>query len=386
MLGAGPMGLGVAAHLRAAGIPHSIFGRTLSFWREHMPHRMLLRSRARSSSIAHPSRTLRIEDWAAASGRTLGNPITIQEFLSYGSWFQEQMAPEVDSRLVERVDLLDGRGFGVTLDDGTSLEAERVVVAAGLQPFAQRRAPFTDLPQDCCSHTADLTDFERFAGRSVVVVGSGQSALETAALLHEAGAKTEVIGRSSAIVWLGDQRVELTPARLSPPTDVGGRVTGWMAAVPDLYRLVPSGYRTQFARRCSPPAGAGWLPERLVDVPLSLGRTIDDAHVEGDQIVLRLSDGSRRTVDHLVLGTGFDVDIRRYPFLTDAIVSRLRLEAGHPLLGRGLESSVKGLHFVGSPAARSFGPIMRFVVGSWYAAPTVAERVRGRYRPFRHSF
>jgi hypothetical protein len=29
---------------------------------------------------------------------------------------------------------------------------------------------------------------------------------------------------------------------------------------------------------------------------------------------------------------------------------------------------------------------MRFVVGSWFAAPAVAEAIRGRYRPFRHSF
>jgi hypothetical protein len=388
VLGAGPMGLGVAAYLRAEGIPHAVFGRTLGFWREHMPRRMLLRSRARASSIAHPSRALRIEDWAAA-GRPLSNPITIDEFLSYGSWFQGQAVPDVDARFVERVAPLDGRGFGLVLDDGSTLEAPRVVVAAGLAPFPRRPAPFGGLPPDRCSHTVDHTSFEQFAGRSVVVVGSGQSALETAALLHEAGAQTEVIARSRTIVWLGDVRVDRPPSlreRMLPPTDVGGRVTGWTAAVPDVYRLIPKRRRTAFARRCSPPAGAGWLPERLAGVPLTLGRTIEDARVEGERVELRLAGGDARTVDHVVLGTGFDVDVTRYPFLDDAIRSRLRLEAGHPVLGRGLESSVAGLHFVGAAAARSFGPIMRFVVGSWYAAPAVADRVRGRYRPLRRSF
>jgi hypothetical protein len=389
VLGAGPMGLGVAAHLRAAGISHRVFGRTLGFWHEHMPHDMLLRSRARASSIAEPSRRLRIENWASAVGRPLSLPVTIGEFLDYGAWFQERAVPEVDERFVRRVELLDGRGFGVTLDDGTSLEAARVVVGAGLEPFARRPAPFDALPEALCSHTVDHTSFERFAGRSVVVVGSGQSALETAALVAEAGARTEVIARSPRIVWLGDVRIQRPPTlreRMLPPTDVGGRVTGWTAAIPDVYRLLPVKYRTPFARRCSPPAGAGWLPDRLADVPLTLGRSIVSAAPDGEQVRLELDGGETRSVDHVVLGTGFEVDVRRYPFLEAGVVSRLRLELGHPVLGRGLESSVPGLHFVGSPAARSFGPIMRFVVGSWFAAPAVTDRIRGRFRPFRRSF
>jgi FAD-dependent urate hydroxylase len=389
VLGAGPMGLGVAAHLHAEGLPHRIFGRTLGFWHEHMPHDMLLRSRARASSIAEPSRRLRIEDWAAAVGRPLGLPVTIGEFLEYGAWFQERAVPEVDERFVERVELLDDHDFGVTLDDGTSLEASRVVVGAGLEPFARRPAPFDALPASLCSHTVDHTGFEQFAGRSVAIVGSGQSALETAALVVEAGAQTEVIARSPRIVWLGDVRIQRPPTlreRMLPPTDVGGRVTGWTAAIPDVYRLLPVSQRTPFARRCSPPAGAGWLRERLADVPLTLGRSILSAAVEGNQVRLELDGGETRSVDHVVLGTGFEVDVRRYPFLDPGIVSRLRLELGHPVLGRGLESSVPGLHFVGSPAARSFGPIMRFVVGSWFAAPAVTDRIRGRFRPFRRSF
>jgi hypothetical protein len=128
------------------------------------------------------------------------------------------------------------------------------------------------------------------------------------------------------------------------------------------------------------------LRDRLADVPLTLARTITGAEVDGDQVRLTLAGGETRTVDHVVLGTGFEVDVRRYAFLDERILARLRVDEGHPVLGSGLESSVPGLHFVGSPAARSFGPIMRFVVGSWYAAPAVVERIRGRVRPFRPSF
>jgi hypothetical protein len=57
------------------------------------------------------------------------------------------------------------------------------------------------------------------------------------------------------------------------------------------------------------------------------------------------------------------------------------------VLGPGLESSIPGLHFVGTAAAMSFGPINRFVVGSWYAAPVIARAASGkRQRPLRLSY
>ena len=52
--------------------------------------------------------------------------------------------------------------------------------------------------------------------------------------------------------------------------------------------------------------------------------------------------------------------------------------AGYPVLGPGLETTVPGLHVVGAPAAWSFGPIMRFVSGGWFASRAVAGRIAGR--------
>jgi hypothetical protein len=98
-------------------------------------------------------------------------------------------------------------------------------------------------------------------------------------------------------------------------------------------------------------------------------------------ITLRLSDGSTRTTDHVLLGTGYRIDVRRYPFLAQELASELDLDAGYPVLRAGLESSVAGLHFMGAPAAASFGPIMRFVVGSWYSAPAVARRAADSRQP-----
>ncbi len=44
IVGAGPYGLSAAAHLKAAHIDFRIFGDPMSFWRDHMPAGMMLRS------------------------------------------------------------------------------------------------------------------------------------------------------------------------------------------------------------------------------------------------------------------------------------------------------------------------------------------------------
>ncbi len=385
IIGAGPYGLAVGAHLRDAGVPVRQFGRTMAYWREQMPAGMLLRSSMQSSSISDPHRALRIEHYAEAVGRPLSRPIELAEFIDYGDWFQRQTAPDLDERHVARVDR-DTDGFMLTLDDGEELRAGRVVVAAGLFPFARRPSVFDVLPPTHLSHASEHAHLGSFAGRSVAVIGSGQSALESAALLREQGADVEIIARAATINWLGFSAEADTPApRLhwpKPPTDVGGRVTGWIAAVPGGFHLIPSTrVRDVVEFRCIRPAGAGWLPDRLTEVTVSLGRTVTGAALAGEQVALALDDGTERRVDHVFLGTGYEIDVRRYPFLSDELAGAVQLSRGMPVLRNGLESSVPGLHFVGAAAAGSFGPIMRFVIGTWYAAPAVTRRVLGRRQP-----
>jgi hypothetical protein len=389
VIGAGPHGLAAAAYLRAAGVTTRSFGVPLEWWRDHMPKGMLLRSRKRSSSIAAPYRALTIERYEQDENRQVHSPnLLLDEFIDYAMWFQRCAVPDLDERKVVSVNSLDGH-FELTLDDGEQLTAARVVVAAGLAPFAYKPPQFSDLPPNLVSHAAEQTDLGIFASKRVAVIGGGQSALESAALLTEGGADVEVLMRAPAIRWLADAVPSEVPApqprsrlRISPPpTDVGGRLTGWIAAIPESYRRLPRGSQSWVMYRCVRPAGSGWLRPRLTSTRTSFGRFVVHAEPTGDQIRLRLDDDSERTVDHVLLGTGYAVDVTRYPFLAPEIIRRLRVERGYPKLRRGLESTVPGLHFVGAPAASSFGPIMRFVVGTWYAAPAVARSVAGIRQP-----
>jgi cation diffusion facilitator CzcD-associated flavoprotein CzcO len=378
----------VAAHLREAGIDARCFGQPLEAWSEHMPAGMLLRSRRRSSHIADPHQELTIDHYERAEGRSVSHPtITLEEFVDYGRWFQRRVVPDLDPRKVTEIARDDG-AFALTLEGGERLGASRVIVAAGLAPFMHCPEPFAGLPPSARSHSYEHSDLSGFAGLRTVVIGSGQSALESAALLHEAGARVELLARTPAIRWLAEGEPTAAapppqprPGRTPPPTDVGGRGAGWLAATPDLFRRLPARFQPGLAYRCIRPAGASWLRPRLAEVPMSLGRHVVNARMRDGDVELSLDDGSVRMVDRVFLGTGYRIDVRRYPFLAADLVADLDLVDGYPVLSTGLESSVAGLHFMGAPAAYSFGPINRFVVGSWYAAPAVARRAAGRRQP-----
>ena len=90
---------------------------------------------------------------------------------------------------------------------------------------------------------------------------------------------------------------------------------------------------------------------------------------------LRLDDGSVREYDLVLLATGYQVDVARYPFFARALLDRISSVRGYPVLTRHFETSSPGLHIVGAPAAWTFGPLMRFVAGSDFASRRVAAAI-----------
>ena len=380
IIGAGPYGLAAAAHLRAAGVDVRAFGEPMSFWRE-MPKGMLLRSNWGATNIAQLDGELCLNAYKEATGAEFTAPVPVERFIDYGDWVHQRVVPDLDRRRVVRVDGHRG-GFRVELDDGERLRFPRVVVAGGIAPFASRPPHLAHLPSHLVSHTSEHHRFDEFQDKQIVVVGGGQSALESAALSKEAGAEVEVVVRSSSIVWLRGYAVKQRLRRVGPviyaPTDVGPLWYSRLVALPDLFRRLPRRTQTPIARRSIRPAGAHWLVPRLAGVPLRLGHTVRDARPVGARLALTLDDGSVRVVDHLLLGTGYRVDVARYAFLAPEVVAAVRRVDGYPVLGRGFESSVPGLHFLGAPASWSFGPIMRFVSGTWYSGRALTNRVAGR--------
>jgi thioredoxin reductase len=378
VIGAGPYGLAAAAHLRAAGKEVRVFGKTMDFWHSHMPRGMLLRSPRNGSDIADPAGVLTLDRFEIARGAQLPTRVPLEDFVRYGHWFQRQAVPDVDGRAVASV-LRLGDGFRLTLEDGESLNADNVVIATGIGSFANYPAPFAALPRELVSHTGERVnrDLCRFSGRRVVVVGAGQSAIESAALLHEAGAEVEVLVRRRQLRWLkSGTLVDWLSDRFSPlkaPGKIGPIGLAWLIEHPRLFTLLPRGLQDRLAVRAIRPAASAWLQPRAAGVTISTGRHVVSAGVQGGQVHLRLNDGGVRCADHVLLGTGYKISVARYDFLGDDLLQAVRTVNGYPVLSAGFESSAPGLYFVGAPAAYSFGPLCRFVVGTQFTARTLAH-------------
>jgi hypothetical protein len=359
VIGAGPYGMSIGAHLRCLGLPVAMFGRPMRTW-HHMPVGTLLQSGWAASSLSSSGGRFSLDDYAAESGFKPFEPIPLSLFIRYGSWFRARAAPPIDTTPVTCLTACREGGFVLELADGRILAAGRVVVATGLSLFAHVPEFAAWLPPSLATHTGQHRNFGSLAGADVAVVGAGQSALEAAALLHEAGATVEVIARGQ-IRW----GVDTLPGRLSGhPIAMGS---------------LPEGLRRSLRAGWLRPSGTTWLRPRVDGVVrLTPGTRVVSAAESGGGLRLALSDGSRRRVDHLLLGTGYRPDVRGLPFLGGALRDRIAASARLPRLNRWFESPVPGLHFVGPLAEHQFGPICRFVAGVAVTARQVAARAAAR--------
>jgi hypothetical protein len=251
------------------------------------------------------------------------------------------------------------------------------------------------LQDGLATHSMEMTEPGQFAGRSVVVIGSGQSAVESAALVLEAGADVELIARAPLIRWLTrDRRAQLERVGrigslvrrlLYAPTGVGPAGLSWVVAMPNLFRRLPVRPRERLAHRCIRPAATGWLVDRTAGATITLGRQVVEARSEAGAVGLTLDDGSRRRLDHVVLGTGYRVDVMGEALIGRSIREHLRVRGGYPALTGGFESSIPGLHFVGAYSAWSFGPVMRFLAGTALTSPAVAKHIDAATRRSRRA-
>jgi FAD-dependent urate hydroxylase len=381
VIGAGPYGISVAAHLRSRGVPTVVFGKPMAFW-DRMPDGMFLKSVWSASSIADPQGRFSLDRYVTATGFPRQDPVPLPDFVEYGRWVQRNTIPDVDPAFVQAL-TRDGQNFRLELDDGRTLTASAVIVATGIQSFAYLPKFAHDLPSEMTSHTQEHKEFSKFAGKRVAVLGRGQSAVQTAAFLHEAGADVEVIAHGP-IIWIQRKYYEMggIPQRvLYAPSDVGPPGLNWLIHFPSVFYLLPADLRAKIDQRATRPAGAKWLRHRVEGlVKVSGGSEVTRARARGDALELTLTDGTTREVDHLLAGTGYRPDIERLTFIDPVLREQVARVGTMPLLDSAFQSSVPGLFFVGAIAAYNFGPLTRFVAGTGVAARHISRRLAGGRR------
>lgn len=385
IVGAGPYGLSLAAHLNRLGVPHRIVGHPMEFWTDHMPRGMYLKSEPFSSNLYDPEHRLTLERYCDDRGLpyvALGSPVSLKTFSDYGLAFQRYAAPELERKSVVALERRDG-AFSARLDDGESMVARRVVLAVGLTYFSYIPEELRHLPPDLLTHSSTHGDLARLKGRDVTVLGGGASASDLAGLLHEAGAKVRLVTRKPQLEMHDKMRLPrpLGDRLREPLTGIGPSWRSFFYVnAPLVFHFMPEIRRLNWVRYHLGPAGCWFMRDKVFgNVELLLGRHVARAEAVGGRLRLHLaaSDGGVSTVDtdHLIAATGYRPDVARMSLLGRELLGALEIVERTPILTSHFESSVEGLYFIGPVSANSFGPVMRFALGAGFAARRLSRHL-----------
>ena len=386
VIGAGPYGLSISAHLVKGGLSVRTFGIPMESWRTSMPAGMFLKSEGFASNLYAPGGAFTLAEYCRARGieyADLGVPVSLETFSAYGEAFQKEFVREVDSRKVVNIRWKRAAGFEIELEDGTYQSARNVIVAVGLTYAQHVPSALAELPAAFCSHSARHHRFDDLAGRDVTVVGAGASAVDCAIALHAAGANVRIVSRRE-------------PSFHSPPESAtrslyervrhpwSGLGKNWKAyfyaEFPHVFYRLPPPVRVKVARTALGPA-AGWFTKDAVAgrIEVRSGLVCRRAEVRKGCVLLHMEStagGPSRPLetDFVLAATGFAVDVKRIPFLNEMLPS-IRLFERSPVLSPSFESSLPGLFFAGVSAADSFGPVLRFAFGARFTAERLAARL-----------
>ena len=385
IIGAGPYGLSLAAHLAERNIEHRIFGRPMLFWSQlaEAGGARYLKSYCFGTNISTPTPGSSFADYSEPRGLETFEPCSIEDFANYGHWFQKKNVAWVEPVDVAQV-MHQAQGFVVDLADGGRVVATTVVIATGLSYFAYIPSVLTSLPPSLVTHTSRIARFSSLKGCDVAVIGAGQSALEAAALLNEVGARPQLFVREDSILWQTrvSQSRSLWRRLRSPISGLGTGPKAWgLTHFPGAMHRLPNSWRTRFVKNHLPAEGAWWLRDRVENkIPIHTGTVVVEAREAGGRVALRLHAAMDRSdrqlvVDHVIAGSGYDIDVERLDFLHPGLRSQIQRLGLAPKLSATFETSVPGLRFIGPASAMSFGPLFRFVVGAEYTARIVSARM-----------
>jgi cation diffusion facilitator CzcD-associated flavoprotein CzcO len=367
VVGAGPYGLSLAALALERSIQTTVIGMPMSFWREHMPAGMFLRSSADWHIDASNNHTVRsfLEDRGIRAEDV--DPLPIALFLEYADWFIRCKRIPIREAHVRHLSRVDG-GFEVELESGERLRADCVAAAPGIARFANLPQWARGLPASRVAHTFDAVRFDDYAGQRVLIVGGRQSAYEWAALLGEHRAeRVDVVHRHDT------PRFEIVNWQFVDPLVTNTLAhRGW-------WRNLADAERESIARQF-------WAAGRLTLEPWLVPR-LDRNHVHrwpntevveaaedprSEELLLRLSNGERLAADRIVFATGYRADISRVPYF-EGVLDRLRISDGFPDLDESLQTSLPGLYMTGFVATRDFGPFFGFVRATPASSSLIVE-------------
>lgn len=373
VIGAGPYGLSTAAYAQWRGLGVTIVGKTLNFWKTHMPRGMFLRSGPDWHLDAREVATF--EAYVNLRGLTPAEtkPVPLGTFLDYASWFMGQY--NLTPRTAHVVHFARSNNeYVATLDDGSRLSARKVLLCLGFAFFKNCPKDITrKLPPDSYVHTCDTVDFEEYRGKRVLIIGGRQSAFEWAALIREHGAE------EIHMMYRHD-----TPRFVEPDWT-------WVQPMARLALLDHAWWRKLAVEEQERILHDFWMTGRLVleewlaarvhqpNIHLHEKTGIRSAGTRRDGTYdVLLEDDSRFSMHRIILATGYMPVMDKVAFLDrSTILDPLATANGFPALDSEFQTNLPNLYITGLAATRDFGPFFGFTVGCPVAAKIIGDAVTG---------
>jgi thioredoxin reductase len=386
IIGAGPYGLSIAAHLSSRKVAFRIFGTPMSSWRNHMAAGTFLKSFGFASCLYDPDSAFTFAHYCHERGihyDDVVTPVAIENFTAYGMEFQRRFVPNL-----EQTDITSLRrspeGFALTTQTGEVVLARRVVVAVGITHFGYVPPIFADLPEEFVSHSSKHTHVDQFSGRTVAVIGAGASAADIAGLLADAGADVHMIVRGDTIDFHetpGPEPRPLSQRILKPRSGLG---QGWRALLctdfPLVFHALPAKLRFRALEVINGPAPGWFAKDKVVGrVTVHYGADTKQVNIIDKRLQLHLAqrDGTAKDlqVDHVIAATGYKPKLKRLAFIDSSIYNQIEKIDDTPVLSTNFESTVPGLYVVGLASASSFGPLCRFAFGAQFTSDRIARHL-----------
>jgi cation diffusion facilitator CzcD-associated flavoprotein CzcO len=361
VIGAGPFGLAMAAYAAHHHMNYVVVGYPMSFWHAHMPQGMSLRSAC--DWHLDPLNIHTIEAYLQTQQLRPADvePLARDVYLHYAQWFQAQKMIEPHATLVEQLNHSPDTPpiFEAILADGESIIARNVLLAVGFQYFKNIPSELAKrIPPGYFSHTCDCVSFDAFRGQRCLIVGGRQSAFEWAALLHEHGA---------AAIHLSYRHdtPQFQPSDwswVSPLVDAMVEDPGWFRRLAaEEKQALNQRFWAEGRLKLEP-----WLKPRIDHDTIMLWPTsqvVSCCQLPQGAIEVILDVGERLTVDHIILATGYKVNMANIPFLSRGdILPNLQISNGYPVLDEHFQSTIPGLFITSMPATQDFGSFFAFTV------------------------
>jgi hypothetical protein len=376
----------MAAHLSEKRV--RVFGEPMRTWRKLMPPDMIMRSTWDRSNLSDPQQRGRLADWAAVTGRPRVEPLPLRMFLEYSQWFQDRFVKDLDQSSVVGVEAASTGGFRVRTAAGDELDARRLIVAVGVTPFPVLPDALREVPEDRLSYAVERQEFSPLAGQRVLLVGAGQTALESASLAIDAGAESvEIVARGPVrfhpdrqqqVSWMPEPIRRRVWKIAYPIGGFGPPGVNLFALHPEWFARLPERLQLPMARRMSRAGGSPWIRDAVVGRATITESTevIGARPSAGGGVTIMLNDGSTREVDQVVAACGYRFTLDGLDFLSPEIRSgiRLRESSGAPLIDGAFRSvSNPRITFVGFPAEKTYGPVVRAVDGARFTCARSAR-------------